>query len=114
MKWISVEHGLPEPNEWVLVFEQRNGTGEPSPISVASFRDGKWENLYRERAVYDDLMWEIDVKKISHWMPLPLTPEQQSTCTFCQKRINRVHPWSKEGYPPQCEECWDKRYDKID
>ena len=76
MKWISVEDKMPEPYDWVLVFEKRLGTDEPSPISIAQFSE-KWENLYRERAAYDDLMWDIDVSSITHWMPLPEGPEKK-------------------------------------
>jgi len=64
MKWISVVDDLPESFEMVLVCEKREGTGETSPVSIAHM-DNWW-------ASYHD--GDIDVKKITHWMPFPSPP----------------------------------------
>ena len=35
MEWISVKDRLPENGEYVLVYSDNPGTGEPKPIAIA-------------------------------------------------------------------------------
>ena len=54
-EWISVEDGLPNPFESVLVF-----------------RDGKISIDYNEGNGW--FAYDFNGKRVTHWMPLPLAP----------------------------------------
>lgn len=61
--WISVETRLPEPYTWVLVFSDTSETGD-FQFDIGRVIGGEWKCLG----------WDYPV---THWMPLPPTPEQR-------------------------------------
>ena len=70
-KWISVDEGLPETNDWVLVW-YRDKDGDYFPTV------GK----YNSRGNYwitdaDDSEAAYPPDKITHWMPLPEPPHKK-------------------------------------
>lgn len=79
MEWISVEDEKSPAMDYVLVFEKKFGTNEPSPISIARWTRHKYQCLFEDRAAYMDLTWEIEVENITHWMPLPEPPGYKET-----------------------------------
>jgi hypothetical protein len=83
MEWISVKDRLPEPYDWVLVFAKTAGTNEPSPMTLARLTFGEtiWEFLHEYSdtsgaGVYQDIEWPVERKEITHWMPLPESPNE--------------------------------------
>lgn len=62
-QWISVETRLPEPYTWVLVFSDTSETGD-FQFDIGRVIGGEWKCLG----------WDYPV---THWMPLPPTPEQR-------------------------------------
>lgn len=80
MEWICVKDRHPELYTFNIVFEKRFGTSEPCPISIARWNGEKWELIGEDSdgecsGAYSDIFWDIDPKHISHWMPLPQTPQ---------------------------------------
>lgn len=74
--WLSVKNELPQLHDWyeyMLVYCQSKGTGEPCPIGIARYV-GEWE-LLNDTGASSDLQYEMRVDEISHWMPMPNSPE---------------------------------------
>lgn len=73
MEWISVTDKLPNDGETVLVVVRRYSAGflPMSAVEMASYsRDFDW--------VFDDAP-VFGVIDITHWMPLPEPPKEEST-----------------------------------
>ena len=62
-EWISVKDRLPESGETTLVY---NGD-----IDVHGFWNGRWLD-------YDENGYPFEVLYITHWMPLPEPPKEES------------------------------------
>ena len=60
-RWIPVEERLPEDDEMYLVY-----TTEHTCAVYRYWGDGEWETEWGEDASHD----------ITHWMPLPKSPEE--------------------------------------
>ena len=72
-EWISVEHRLPDPNEydWVLVNVMDELDGTYLVPQVAELRNGEWFGL-------DDFHSIKDLQcTVTHWMPLPDYPNEK-------------------------------------
>ncbi len=78
MYWLSIKDKLPEPYIFVLVYSQMPGTNEPCPITIARWNGEKWETLCNEEennaCAKGNLFWATDSSEITHWMPLPESP----------------------------------------
>jgi hypothetical protein len=78
MDWIKIEDRLPEYYEYVLVYARKEGN-EPSPISIARQFKGVWEMMSDQdqsnAIAHGDLTWGMDAEEITHWMPLPESPD---------------------------------------
>ena len=48
--------------------------------------------------------------KITYWRPLPEAPIEQKECSTCDKPAKDRYVY----HSTKCDECWEKRYDKID
>ena len=79
MKWISVKDRLPDAYTFVLVCANFQGTGEPKPINISRFALTKWEFLsgHEEVGAWSDIEYGMDINDITHWMPLPKSPEKE-------------------------------------
>lgn len=78
MDWISVKDGFPADGQYVLVCAVLGGTGEPSPMSIAQYNKGSrylWDLEDNTPVAYDDSTWGFHTEDITHWMPLPKSPE---------------------------------------
>lgn len=78
--WISVKDRLPEPYDFVLVFADNEGTGEPRPMSIARWEKGSWgfvnnTPLMCNQGAWMDIEYDMDSDDVTHWMPLPLPPK---------------------------------------
>jgi hypothetical protein len=74
-EWISVKDRLPY-YDWVLVCVAVN----PRPVSIARYTGEKWDFLssndtWDYAACKGDCTIAMDIDEITHWMPLPKTPE---------------------------------------
>jgi len=97
MEWINVNDRLPKIYDFVLVFAHTKGTDEPNPISFARLISLKpvWEFLFEYKnksgcGVYQDLMWSVEMKDITHWMPLTPPPNKiivMTKCDMCGSKI---------------------------
>jgi hypothetical protein len=75
---------MPAEYNWVLVCRKAIGTGEPTYISIATYREGEWQfdctefkppQLgYSGTSYYSDLRNILDWDEITHWAKLPETP----------------------------------------
>ena len=65
MKWVSVEEGLPQNDEWVLVHLRWYGTNlnDPTGYLTAYYAGGKWEMGID----YIPSKWTVEV---THWMEI--------------------------------------------
>jgi hypothetical protein len=76
-KWISIKDELPEHEihsieyEYVLVFSDING---PERVGIAERRKGKWNDI-TGGAHWDTGYWDLCDEDITHWMPVPLSPD---------------------------------------
>lgn len=70
LEWISVEDGLPEDYESVLVFGE-NGRGE---VEYGFFTKGGGWLIYDPSAEFG-----LDYEEVSHWMPRPERPDGNDT-----------------------------------
>jgi hypothetical protein len=80
-RWIPVSERLPKPSVPVLVIERYGA------VAVAVFRRGaNWQDFaavaFGEEAYKNDAGWHsaasrLESYDVSHWMPLPPTPEQE-------------------------------------
>lgn len=81
--WINVKDQLPMLYEFVLVYANNKGTGEPKPISIAKIiRKDKWEFVNHmpcmtNYGAWTDMEYAMDSDDITHWMPLPEAPTEQ-------------------------------------
>lgn len=79
-EWVKASDRLPEPYEFTLVYSKILGTSEPCPMTIARWNTREWETLCNENennaCACGDLFWELDPEKITHWMPLPKSPEE--------------------------------------
>lgn len=80
-EWISVKDKFPEDYEFVLVAALGKGTGEPCSISIGRFNSGipLWQLLKKypnNACACGDLIWDMQEKGVTHWMPLPEPPNE--------------------------------------
>ena len=64
-KWISVNDRLPEAGEYVVCIAKRNPFSMFMPM-VARIKKNGWVNPITEQYI----------SEVTHWMPLPLAPEE--------------------------------------
>lgn len=81
-KWISLKDRLPEIYDFVLVYANNKGTGEPKPMSIARWNNSKWEFINHSPPMpnygaWMDIEYNMDYDDITHWMPLPKPPKDQ-------------------------------------
>lgn len=82
MGWIKCSDRMPELYDFVLVFADNKGTGEPKPMSIARFDGDGWcfinENKrFGSMGAWMDIEYHMDGNDITHWMPLPKPPEEE-------------------------------------
>jgi len=66
MKWISVKDGLPPEDKcWVLVYAD-------GAMNCMAYFDGRWVDWVGATA------HNINVNDITHWMPLPVSPDDET------------------------------------
>ena len=82
MKWIKCSERMPEIYQFVLVCDSPQGHGEPRCISIFRNNGNRWEcpsdDPYDETlcaATFSDMEYVIDIRKLTHWMPLPKPPQ---------------------------------------
>ena len=71
-RWISVEEKLPEAHADGSVDAELVTDGEF--IHMAYYAHGQW--IFCESGEMKEPMWNT----VTHWMPLPEPPEEESTC----------------------------------
>ncbi len=81
MEWIRSSDRLPDLYDFVLVFADNKGTGEPRPISIARWDSEKWEFInnppsFPSYGAWMDIEYNMDSEDITHWMPLPKIPKK--------------------------------------
>lgn len=78
-KWISVKERKPEPYDFVLVFADNQGSGEPKAISIARLIGNNcdtWDFIGESNmGVYQDIEYHMEGEDITHWTPLPEFPQ---------------------------------------
>lgn len=88
MEWISVKDKLSEIYDFVIVYAQMQGQGEPCPMAIARFNGKQWELLGDlEVGAWQDIEYGIDIEDISHWMPLPKLPENKQFNSLFNNRL---------------------------
>lgn len=65
-KWISVKDRLPEPLDSVIFYAPKQSKDCSMDIGEGFIDSGEWCSV-RE---------DIDLKKVTHWMPLPEPPKK--------------------------------------
>ncbi len=85
MNWIDINAEKPPFHEWVLLFCDSQGKGEPKPITIGRLCPNmKWDFLPCQGfsddiiGVCGELKWEVDVEHITHWMEFPRAPMSKS------------------------------------
>jgi len=73
MKWISVKDELPDEGEEVICFASKLGRGSPNQMLIGWHENDKWG--YSDGDDYD---CNPDYWIITHWMPLPKSPLDES------------------------------------
>ena len=74
-EWIKCCDRLPELFDFVLVFADNKGTGEPKPISIARWEGDKWIFLGTlEEGAWMDIEYSMETEDITHWMKFPSLP----------------------------------------
>lgn len=83
-EWIKCSNRMPIEYDWVLVCRLATGTGEPTFLSIATYREKQWLFDCTEIAApqlslsatsyWSDLRNIIVSDEITHWMPLPMRP----------------------------------------
>lgn len=81
MEWIKCSEIMPELYDFVLVFANNKGTGEPKPMSIARFEGDIWNFVnhmrdYPNYGAWMDIGYVMDEEDITHWMPLPEKPKE--------------------------------------
>jgi uncharacterized protein DUF551 len=74
MNWVSVKNELPPQYDYVLIFVSNPGTNERCPIGIARHDGDVWQPLEDNIGACMDGSWVYEIKRISHWMPLPNPP----------------------------------------
>ncbi len=78
-EWVSIKDTLPDDYEYVLVYAKKEGN-EPCPISIARHYKGIWEMLNHSdesnAVACGDLTWYMSEEEITHWTPLPKSPNR--------------------------------------
>jgi len=83
-EWIKCADKMPYDYDWVLVCRLAKGTGEPSFISIATYRDGMFlfdcdqqsgdQLMHYATSYWMDVRDHLESDEITHWMPLPEAP----------------------------------------
>ncbi len=82
MQWIKCSERLPELYDFVLVFADNKGTGEPRPFSIARRNSSdNWEFINNDNVMpnygsWMDIEYPMDSDDVTHWMPLPQPPKE--------------------------------------
>lgn len=71
MNWISVKDSLPKEMDQYIVNSYVPGAKEENVVACAVFSEGKWYSLECWGNNDRDNNDEIELKHISHYMPLP-------------------------------------------
>ncbi len=71
MEWISVKDRLPKNKQRILMYCIREFVND-EPIVIGHYQTGDYENFISTCFVEDEM------SDITHWMPLPEPPNQQS------------------------------------
>ena len=85
-KWIKCSEELPIVDgiptyDWVLVTSERKGTWERWPITFARYTGEVWDFFYSDEEdchcpVKSDFCSSMHLFEITHWMPVPESPER--------------------------------------
>ena len=83
MEWIAIKDRFPNIYNNVLVFADNKGTGEPKPYSIAMWIGDKWDFINHcptmpNYGAYQDIGYNMDSEDVTHWMPLPEEPKNDS------------------------------------
>ena len=74
-KWISVKDWLPEPNQLVVILHKdRQRFNNRNPPTYFGKHDGKY---WYEASDNSDVHWNTKLAPITHWLPVPSTPEEE-------------------------------------
>lgn len=76
MEWIKSEDELPKDRQRVLVFA-KSRTREPH-VTVCTFYQETYENMRKRNALTPRYWWSRKVTNVTHWMPLPGKPLEES------------------------------------
>lgn len=80
MEWISVEKYLPDCNKNVLVFGEHSASNPQMGggyISIAKRLDLKGTQLEKESRRFLDKNDFVQMRYVTHWMPLPEKPKAE-------------------------------------
>ena len=77
MNWIKCSERMPDLYQWVLVTDSPKGTGEPRCINIWRWDGIDWDmlSLDADSPTYSDIIYYMYTDEVTHWMPLPLPPE---------------------------------------
>jgi len=74
-EWVKCSDMLPPEYDYVLIFCDSKGTGEPKPIGIARQVKNEWDFSSCDfTGYYYDLEWTIYPENITHWMLIPKPP----------------------------------------
>ena len=77
-RWISVEERLPEDDVNVLIYAVSNGDEMDSCIAMTSYTHHM--HGFNIEGWYPPWQYFFFDYMITHWMPLPEPPKEESTC----------------------------------
>ena len=73
-QWIDVKDRLPDSTDWVVVKRTYNRYKALNDLIIASYMNGEWiDDIYHQKIM------ECDVRKITHWTPLPQENGERET-----------------------------------
>lgn len=80
-EWVSVEDGLPDYDEVVIVYGQRKLSqpsmgGNPDVVTTCQRINIKGTGIERQRERYVDKNEFRQMNYVTHWMPLPSPPNK--------------------------------------
>lgn len=83
MDWIKCSERMPDKYMFVLVFADNKGTCEPKPYCIARWEVDIWgfvnaDPLETSYGAWVDIEYPINSNNVTHWMPLPKPPEEQT------------------------------------
>jgi hypothetical protein len=75
-EWIKTSERLPERNTWVLCYFPRTSDGDKIYSLEFSFCKCIEEGKLREFPIFKTVDRTYRVDDVTHWMPLPKSPDQ--------------------------------------